>query len=119
MKKNKLFTISILIVLIATLMPGNGKVAGNYLDKVVHFILFFFLSVNTCIKFMEHKKLIQILFYVVLLGFATEVAQNYIPGREMDIFDAIADTLGVMAGYMVYDKYRIGIDRMLLRRRTN
>ena len=42
-RRNRLLGLSLIIVLVATLMPGNGKIAGNYLDKVAHFLIFAFL----------------------------------------------------------------------------
>ena len=103
-RKNWLLFSSLLLVLIVTLMPGDGKVAGNYLDKVVHFSVFLFLSISICNKYIKTKKLVEILFFAIMLGFITEVLQQFIPGRNTDIYDAIADTLGVIVGYYFYRK---------------
>ena len=103
-RKNWLLISSLLIVLIVTLMPGDGKVAGNYWDKVIHFAVFLFLSISICNKYIKSKKLIEILFFAIALGFSTEVIQQFIPGRNMDIYDAIADTIGVIIGFYFFRK---------------
>lgn len=115
MRRNRLLIVSFAIVVIATMMPGDGKVAGNYLDKVVHFIIFLILSVNICFKYNESNKLIDFVVWTIFFGLATEVIQQIIPGRNMDIYDGIADTLGVILGYYLYRSQHTKIDRFLLK----
>lgn len=103
-RNNLLLLTSLSIVLIVTLMPGNGKVAGNYLDKVVHFMVFLFLSYRIGWKFRDSDQLISVLFGAILLGFATEFVQQFIPGRNMEIYDALADTFGVIVGYYLFQR---------------
>lgn len=114
-RKNKLLVISLIIVLIATLTPGNGKIAGDYFDKVAHFIIFFFLSINICYKYQKNEKLIEAIFWGIILGFTTEVIQQFIPGRNMDIYDGIADTLGIISGYYFYRSKNLKIDKILVK----
>lgn len=42
--------------------------------------------------------------FILSIGivFLTEFLQQFIPGRGMDIYDAIADTFGVAAAYYFY-----------------
>ncbi len=97
------------------MMPGNGKIAGNYLDKVVHFGIFFLLSVNICYKFQNKETLISALLWAMLFGPFTEVIQQFIPGRGMDIYDGIADALGVVLGYYLYQTKPRSVERLLLK----
>jgi len=99
MKITPLFVISSLLVLIATFTPGNGKIAGNYLDKVVHFLLFAFLTYQALKALPDEKRITEVIIWSVLLGFFTEFLQQFIPGRSMDIYDAFADTLGVFCAF--------------------
>ena len=112
-RRNRILIPSLLLVLIATLMPGDGKIAGNYLDKVAHFLLFAFLTINILYKYENSFKLIDYLLFCVLLGFATEFAQQFIPGRGLDFYDAVADTLGIVVAFFVYKKARFGIGTVL------
>ena len=104
MKFIPLFLGSLLIVLIATLTPGNGKIAGNHLDKVAHFLMFAFLAYQSLKSVIDKEKIPDTLLACILLGLLTEVLQQFIPGRGMDIYDGIADTLGVVAAYYIYKK---------------
>lgn len=105
--------VSIVLILVVTLMPGDGKVAGNYLDKVVHFIVFFFLSININYKFFSNKKQVLWILMAILLGFVTEIIQQFIPGRNMDIYDALADFAGVGIGFLFYTNRKLSCDKIL------
>ena len=52
---------------------------------------------------MGHKKSLWAitLFGVIIAGF-TEVLQQYIPNRGMDVFDFILNLIGVMCGVLFY-----------------
>lgn len=113
LRKNWLFIASIIIVLIATMMPVNGKMAGNYLDKLAHFLIFLNLSINICYRFQQPKNLIPMLMWGILFGLMTEVIQQFVPGRNMDMLDGIADTLGMISGYYLYQKYKSAIDKTI------
>lgn len=113
--RNRLLWVSTLIILVVTMTPGNGKFAGNYLDKIGHFIVFFFLAINICFSFKRTDKFIAILFWGILFGFLTEFIQQFIPGRNMDIYDAFADTLGIVIGYFTYEKSKGKLDKVLLK----
>ena len=105
MKFSPFFIISLLVVLIATLTPGNGKIAGNYLDKVAHFLMLAFLAYQSLKAVTDKEKIPDVLLASISLGLLTEVLQQFIPGRGMDIYDGIADTLGVVVAYYAYKKY--------------
>lgn len=103
-KFTPLFLISLLLVLVATLTPGNGKIAGNYLDKVAHFLLFAFLAYQAIKALPNKKRITEVIIWSVLLGFLTEYLQQFIPGRNMDIYDALADTLGVFSAFYFHKR---------------
>jgi len=109
----KWMIISLLIVFIVTLTPGDGKIAGDYLDKVVHFLIFFLLSVSISHAYLDSKKLNTLLLSSMILGFLTEILQQYIPGRNLEFNDALADCLGVLLGYIFYCRFKNKVDRLL------
>lgn len=104
MKRHYPLVFSLLLVLVVTLSPGNGKIAGNYLDKVVHFAIFLLLAFQLERQFHLSPHRTMLLLGCVLLGLFTEVAQQYIPGRNMDMYDGIADTLGVVVAHFWFEK---------------
>lgn len=104
MKPTPIFLLSILIVLVTTLTPGNGKIAGNYLDKLVHFSIFAFMAYQALHALIDKNKIPEVLLVCIIMGLMTEVGQSFIPGRNMDLYDGLADTLGVAAAYFYYKK---------------
>lgn len=104
--RNTKIYLALLLVLVVTLAPGNGKIAGNYLDKVAHFALFFLLSWSICRVYPNDTRLTGMLLWTVVLGFLTEFIQQYIPGRNLDFYDGLADTLGVLAAYYLATNFK-------------
>jgi len=104
-KDTPLFLFSLILLLVATLIPGNGKIAGNYLDKVAHFLFFAFMTYQTLNSLINKNETTEIIIWSIGLGFLTEFLQQFILGRNMDIYDALADTIGVVFAYYFF-KYR-------------
>ena len=114
-RRNRLFQISIIIILILLLTPSNGKYSVNYIDKLVHFSLFMVLSINICYKYQKDKIRFEAIIWAIFFGLLTEVIQQFIPGRDMDIYDGIADTLCVIAGYYIYLNNHFKLDKIILK----
>ena len=83
-------------------------------DKLFHISLFliFGVLVYYALEPYSHKNSFswaRILFsisVVILYGVLDEIHQGYVPGRTIDMWDAIADTIGgVLAGLIVYLRY--------------
>jgi VanZ family protein len=101
--------ISLLIVcLIAALLiessgpplPLLGEVPG--LDKVAHFLAFSGLGLLACSLFFKltARRTIPLfslpLLFVALFGIIEESYQMFIPGRESDLMDLLADICGAL-----------------------
>lgn len=114
-RRNRLFQANIVVILILIFAPSSGRFSVDYLDKVVHFGLFMILSINACFKFYKTEKQIDALIWSIFLGLLTEVVQQFIPGRDMDIYDGIADALGVICGYYIYKKSHVKLDKIILK----
>lgn len=84
-------------------MPVNGKAAGPSFDKVAHTLLFCFVSINACFYFINNKKhfLIAMLF-ILTLPLMTEYVQTFIPGRNFENLDILADCIGIILGALIY-----------------
>jgi VanZ family protein len=99
-----LWTLFLLGILLA---PGNDLKTPNFLefryfDKVVHFGLFFvtetlYVSMVWFIPRFSTRIKLSILVGVVLAA-GTEFAQFFIPYRDMDIYDFLADITGLFLG---------------------
>jgi glycopeptide antibiotics resistance protein len=74
------------------------------LDKWVHLSLFFFLFTFWWLCFPRHSYIIIAL--CILYGGALELMQGYLfSERSADVFDFIANSLGVMLGWVMCTKY--------------
>ena len=81
-----------------------------FLDKVVHFILFFIQSIfitNTIYEYRNRNN--RILFigsiiFLLLLGVIIEIQQIYLPYRRFEIMDLISNFVGVFSGsfFIIY-----------------
>ncbi len=104
MKSYKITILVSILILIALLMPPSGipSVGPPWIDKVVHFGIFGFLCV---IYFGEHyyhhqqlPNIPKSMLYLVSYAILTEVLQYLSGYRTFDIYDIIADTVGIVIG---------------------
>lgn len=111
--RNKLFILSFSILLIGigvlSLMPPSSGIELGAHDKWNHFIAYLILALNWCL--IKHKPT---LFFMGLVlcsayGLSLEYFQGFVPGRVPSFLDALANTGGVVTGFILYAiKKRIG-----------
>jgi len=101
------------LILLGCLVPGSTLPASNAknLDKVVHILLFFMFSFSAIIGFIKQSQFPRLHFdavkYVigisVFLTVSTEVIQHFfIPRRTFDVFDIVADLVGIAIGFGLF-----------------
>ncbi len=117
MIKYKFFWLSLIILFFSLFYPFEGNKSGPGYDKVVHILLFAFVSVNAYFYFSKDKKqLILVLAIIASLPVLTEVIQHFIPYRNFDWKDIIADYVGLVVGWGIFvllKKPIIGIYKLL------
>ncbi|WP_331458491.1 VanZ family protein [Aliidiomarina indica] len=79
--------------------PTPGAFQFPHADKIVHFGLFFVLAASFHIAFRPPLWFAWISLFIYAV--AIELIQYYIPGRGADIWDVVADMVGVAAFYAV------------------
>ncbi len=108
-----------LLVLILICLPGKSIPQANWLDivdfdKFVHAGLFggivFFFSMPFKKIALERQKKINLFIKITLAacvwGITTEFIQKYfIPGRQFDLMDWAADSLGAFLAFFVSKKF--------------
>lgn len=79
------------------------------IDKMAHaleYLFFFLLSLrafrNQPFKLQDNKLLILSFSISVIYAILDEIHQSYIPGRQADVLDLIADLAGIVAGALLY-----------------
>jgi len=96
-----------LIFFISSKSYGIG-IKTAFLDKGVHCLEFailafllsfgFFKSLRSPIK----DKALMTIFSGFLLGLLDEVHQHFVPQRQFEILDIIADGMGILIGFILY-----------------
>ena len=80
-----------------THLKAVGALESYFCDKPLHFTAYFGLSLMTTIAVRANRNALWWALGLVLLGAFLEVIQRSL-GRDADIFDELANTLGVLTG---------------------
>lgn len=105
--KYKKTIIYIILIFIACLIPSSPehkpKILIPNFDKIVHFTMFFGLSVVYSIENIRKKKLFNILIISILTALSTEISQKlFTTTRTFDVLDIAADLTGAIIGYLCF-----------------
>jgi len=96
---------SIIVVILLT-VPTSSLHSSDMLewDKVVHFGLFFVMTWLWLVAAGHRGRGVSILILVgaIAFAFASEWYQHLLPIRSMDIYDALADSAGSVAAWVVW-----------------
>ena len=87
-----------------TPLDGLDLPSFSYADKMVHFFLYFFLTLLWLLAYPKwwHKRVLFTIL-IILWGAAIEFVQEYfVPTRSGDMFDALANTIGALTGLWVF-----------------
>jgi VanZ family protein len=106
MKGNKqaLFRISLVFVflgitILSLLPPKSGVELGEH-DKINHFIAYSVLSLNFGIVVANFRKHLIGVPLLIAYGLLMEFMQGFVPGREPSLLDALANSGGVILGFV-------------------
>lgn len=91
-----IWVISVCAVLVLSLIPYAGPPPGT--DKLVHVLVFAFLSSIPLLAFRRQQSILISLAIVVGVGFVGEAGQMLVPGREASLLDMGANLIGVALG---------------------
>ncbi len=102
--------IFILLALPGSMIPSEANFSISNFDKYVHISIFFLFvllwSFYFAAKQEEDKKIRKQFFLIFIIaclyGTAMEYVQKYfIPNRDFDLYDILADVIGSFAGYIL------------------
>lgn len=77
-----------------------GALETHFWDKSLHFTAYFGLCVMTTVAVRANRGAVWWALGLVLLGGGLEIVQGF-TGRDADIFDELANALGVVSGLAV------------------
>lgn len=84
---------------------ANPNQSGIALDKIIHVLLFAVCTILACRAWLSALKIIPIILLLMVFSGLTELLQYFVPGRSMSMGDMIADTLGILAGTLIWQGY--------------
>jgi len=96
------FVLCVVTISLLSLSPSESVPQVGGFDKVVHFLSYFFLSLSFWLGFNKVKAAWFVLVLLVLFGVCIEILQSFVPGRMMSFMDAVANALGVLAGFWMF-----------------
>ena len=95
--------ITILFFLPGSALPKENWLGDIYFDKWVHFGFFAVLLFSWAAAFEVRSKWMWLLLAAIVYGAAVEFIQrDWVPNRDFDLYDLLADTLGAIAGLVVW-----------------
>lgn len=98
-----------IFIFVLCLIPGKDipHVPIMGIDKIIHFTLFgvliflYLKSTRKGNKNLTQPHIILFLFLIMAYGILLEIFQgNFVPGRTADLYDTIANSLGVICVYL-------------------
>ena len=104
--KEKLFLASLIFVFIgiailSLLPPKSIEKIGEH-DKINHFIAYAVLSLNVGLVVKKLKTYLLCLPLIIGYGILLEYCQGFVPGRQPSLLDALANSIGVSIGFILY-----------------
>ena len=102
-------------VAVFTLSSRLGPPEGPGMDKIVHFAGYMVLAVQAQPVFSTRRAALIAALCMVPFGIAMEIGQDYVPGRQADVFDAVANSIGALMGVAVAPAFRRLCARLVAR----
>jgi VanZ family protein len=94
-----LLCVLLVAVCFLALTPAPPKTIDLGWDKLNHTGAFAALTLSGCFAFPDSRRaMLVLLFSLLALGGLIEILQSYVPGREGDWYDLLADALGMAVG---------------------
>ncbi|GMR18265.1 MAG: hypothetical protein BMS9Abin33_0671 [Gammaproteobacteria bacterium] len=87
-------------IIVLSLIPSLPDSGFNHGDKIGH-ITAYALATWWLVQLYPSSRYLLITLALVSLGILLEVAQGFSPYRHFDVYDALANTTGVAAGWLV------------------
>ena len=88
-------------IFVLAMLPNNpSSIAFPNADKIVHVLAFAGLSFIGGSAYPA--RMLVLALFLVLLGATIEVAQGFTPDRSPELFDFLADVVGIALGFITY-----------------
>lgn len=96
------FTTAFLVFILAMVSNDHITLNSNYADKIKHISAFFTLSLLLNRSSSSIKSRLRNMVALLFFGILIEVVQFFIPSRDADFNDIIADFVGILLFQLSY-----------------
>ncbi|MDG1944480.1 MAG: VanZ family protein [Halioglobus sp.] len=100
-----------MLVAFVSLRQGSGSFIGSY-DKSAHFLTYSLFAILAYRLFLSASQYRYLCLGIIVYSGLLEIAQSFVPGRDMSALDLLANVLGVILGALLCEKV-IGTSSML------
>ena len=88
-------------IFVLAMLPNNtSPIAFPNADKIAHAMAFAGLSFVGCLAYP--LRIFVLATFLVFLGAAIEVAQGFTPDRSQELFDFLADLMGISLALLAH-----------------
>jgi VanZ family protein len=109
-----------LIFLGSSLPQSQIHIPFSIKDKVLHFIeygIMGYLLMRSAIRWSDNMRAMTLILLVILAGSvyaaSDEIHQYFVPGRSCDIYDWLADVMGLVSGITI--PFIIGLKKGIIK----
>ena len=96
----------ICLTVLLSLTPSGALPGLGLWDKLAHLVAYGLMALAGGIGFPSRPTLIRLFVSLILLGVVLELGQGWTGHRSAEVADAVANTVGVLAGLSLAIIYR-------------
>ena len=93
-----LWSLSICLVIWASLQPGLAPSSTHHMDKLAHLAIYALLAIPPALVLRRRTAVLAAGLLLALVGVGVELAQTVVPSRVGSSVDVGADLLGIALG---------------------
>jgi len=117
------FVIAILIFLFSHIPhPEFPNIGIEWEDKIMHFFVYFIFGITVIVFILSNSKKNNLRFVAIIsiligsfYGLSDEIHQYFIPGRDAEFLDWIADLFGILISLIFIKSLKRKVDKVYAR----
>jgi len=114
-----IFYFSVILLIIISLYPGSlagyliyedfskqpNLIKNPFGTSINHFIYYFYISLLGFVVYLKEKNFKVLVYYLLFLSILLEILHFAVPNRSFELYDLIANILGVLVAYYAIKIY--------------
>jgi len=114
-----IFYFSVILLIIISLYPGSlagyliyedfskqpNLIKNPFGTSINHFIYYFYISLLGFVVYLKEKNFKVLVYYLLFLSILLEILHFAAPNRSFELYDLIANILGVLVAYYAIKIY--------------